>query len=163
MLPFATISKIGKLVNDVPSQDRAIQTFPLKQRSIHLSIKVLLGLAPRPTTETIVEALIGIQGPPVGLTSYCPSRTAPFPEQASSHGLAVARPWARAAPTRPQPGCFSSHPGQRLSLNPTLCTWETALFPTSLGSFPPQSFQLDSRFLEEGPPGMCFTQSYPSC
>ena len=43
LLPFATISKLGKLVNDVPSQDRAIQTFPLKQRSIHLSIKSTSG------------------------------------------------------------------------------------------------------------------------
>lgn len=118
----------------------------------------------------------GIQGPAMGLTSYCPARVTPIPREASSHGLAFAR-------QAPQPGVpFPLWPGETLHLTfapaplpaapaATLGSCGLRAYTLPLGNsiyrnclsrkwfFSPQSFQLDSKFPEKAPPwGPC-----PSC
>lgn len=118
----------------------------------------------------------GIQGPAVGLTSYCPARVTPIPREASSHGLAFAQ-------QAPQPGVpFPLWPGETLHLTfapaplpaspaATLGSCGLRAYTVPLGNsiyrnclsrkwlFFPQSFQLDSKFPEKAPPwGPC-----PSC
>lgn len=142
MLLFATISNIGKLVNDVPSQDRAIQTFPLKPQSIHLSIKSISGVGNHgPPERQLWTSLIGIQGPPRGPHFSLPLQDCSLPRTSTSTWpcLCPAGTWAQAKPPRPQPsdtppaatlgsGCLSAH---TVHLG-------NSIFPASLGSdFPP--------------------------
>ena len=107
-------------------------------------------------------SLIGIQGPPRGPHFLLPlqdcslPRTSIFPWPCGC----AARPWARAAPPRPQPG--DTPPAATLGsgcLSAHTVHLGNSVIPRLSRKFPPQSVQFDSRFLGKVPSWVCASPS----